>query len=144
MRIGELAGRTEIPARMLRYYEEQELLTSGRQENGYRDYQDSAVERAGQIRQLFDAGLPSRIIRDVLPCLDRLQEPGGSCGVDKATLSNVHQLLIEMEARIKTLIRNRDAITAFVRMADATVALPCAGAVPHGSPTTAHMSATRV
>lgn len=138
MRIGELAHRTGIPARMLRYYEEQELLVSGRQGNGYRYYPDSAVERAGQIRQLFDAGLPSRIIRDLLPCLDRLQEPGGSCGVDEATLSNVHQLLADMDQRIQTLIRNRDAITAFVRMADDAGALPCSAAATHALAPTAH------
>lgn len=40
--------------------------------------------------------LPSRIIRRLLPCLDRLQEPDGRCGVDEATLSNVHQLLADM------------------------------------------------
>lgn len=130
MRIGELARRTGIPARMLRYYEEQELLMSGRLQNGYRDYPGDAVERAGQIRQLFDAGLPSRIIRDVLPCLDRLREPGGRCGVDEATLLNVRQLLADMDERIATLTRNRDAITAFVRMADDAGALPCAGALP--------------
>lgn len=143
MRIGELAARTGIPARMLRYYEEQDLLVSDRQGNGYRDYPDAAVERAGQIRQLFDAGLPSRIIRDVLPCLDRLQDPGASCGVDEATLSNVQQLLVEMEERIETLIRNRDAITAFVRMADDTSARPCSGAAPHGLATAAHASGLR-
>ncbi|MEW1835674.1 MerR family DNA-binding transcriptional regulator [Microbacterium sp. NPDC079995] len=37
MKIGEVTARTGIPQRMLRYYEEQGLLTSARAGNGYRE-----------------------------------------------------------------------------------------------------------
>ena len=57
MRIGELSRRTRIPARMLRYYEEQGLLRPGREENGYRCYGPGTVELVQQIRGLLDAGL---------------------------------------------------------------------------------------
>lgn len=42
MRIGELARRTGVAARRLRYYEEQGLLSSDRSVNGYRDYDPQA------------------------------------------------------------------------------------------------------
>ncbi|MEF9982479.1 MAG: MerR family transcriptional regulator, partial [Glutamicibacter sp.] len=61
MRIGELANRTGVPTRMLRYYEEQGLITPLRLENGYRDYDEYLVERVLKIRRLLDSGVPSRI-----------------------------------------------------------------------------------
>ena len=42
MKIGKLPERTAIPTRMLRYYEEQGLLRSGRDDNGYRSYLSAA------------------------------------------------------------------------------------------------------
>lgn len=71
MRIGELSERTGTPRRLLRYYEEQGLITAARSPNGYRDYADYLVERVLQIRGLLDAGLPTRIIKQILPCLNR-------------------------------------------------------------------------
>jgi len=50
MRIGELAKRTGVPPRMLRYYEEQGLITPQRLDNGYRDYGDYLVDRVNKIR----------------------------------------------------------------------------------------------
>ena len=69
MKIGELARRTDISTRMLRYYEEQGLLTAERDDNGYRSYAESSAGQALQIRGLLDSGLTTEIIRDLLPCL---------------------------------------------------------------------------
>lgn len=70
MRIGELAERTNVPTRLLRYYEEQGLLTPDRAATGYRDYAESLVDRVVQIRGLLDAGPLTKIIKQILPCLD--------------------------------------------------------------------------
>ncbi|MET9018282.1 MerR family transcriptional regulator [Streptomyces olivaceoviridis] len=69
MRIKELSERVGVSTRLLRYYEEQGLLTPRREENGYRCYEEAAVERVRQIRDLLRAGLTTEIIREVLPCL---------------------------------------------------------------------------
>ena len=61
MRIGELARRTGTTPRLLRYYEEQGLITSARGANGYRDFDEACVDRVRQIRGLLDSGLPTRI-----------------------------------------------------------------------------------
>ena len=71
MRIGELSDRTGAPRRLLRYYEEQGLIAAGRSANGYRDYDERFVDRVLQIRGLLNAGLPTRIIKQILPCLDK-------------------------------------------------------------------------
>ncbi|MFE7069153.1 MerR family transcriptional regulator [Streptomyces sp. NPDC057620] len=69
MRIKELSERVGVSTRLLRYYEEQGLLAPRREENGYRCYEETAVERVEHIRGLLGAGLTTEIIREVLPCL---------------------------------------------------------------------------
>ncbi len=113
MRIGELAQRTNVPTRLLRYYEEQELLTPQRLPNGYRDYADGLVERVVQIRGLLDAGLPTKIIKQILPCL----ENPCSLQVADATpelIASLEQHRDQMDSRVKCLAKNRDAISAYL------------------------------
>jgi len=113
MRIGELACRTEVPARLLRYYEDQGLLTPDRAANGYRDYAADDVPRVLQIRGLIDAGVPTAIIREILPCLEdpatiRLRDPSPE------VLAALQRRRDQMDARIQCLARNRDAITRYL------------------------------
>ncbi|WP_097887170.1 MerR family transcriptional regulator [Streptomyces sp. st140] len=70
MRIGEVAAKAGVSVRALRYYEEQDLLHSTRNRGGQRQYTADAVERVGLIRRLYSAGLPSRIVREVLSFAD--------------------------------------------------------------------------
>ncbi|MDQ1051480.1 MerR family transcriptional regulator [Streptomyces sp. V4I2] len=69
MRIGELATRAGVSVRALRYYEEQNLLASERSPSGQRHYPDSAVDRVQLIQQLYAAGLSSKSIAELLPCV---------------------------------------------------------------------------
>ncbi|MFJ6001839.1 MerR family transcriptional regulator [Arthrobacter sp. NPDC092385] len=71
MRIGDIAERAGVSTRALRYYEEQGLLPADRTARGQRVYEEAAVERVQLIQQLFSAGLASRTIVDLLPCVDR-------------------------------------------------------------------------
>ncbi|GIH47666.1 MerR family transcriptional regulator [Microbispora rosea] len=74
MRIGELAARAGVSVRSLRYYEEQGLLTSTRSLSGQRHYTDDEVERVRLIQRMYGAGLSSRTIAEVLPCVDTPSE----------------------------------------------------------------------
>jgi DNA-binding transcriptional MerR regulator len=69
MRIGELAGRTGVSERSLRYYEQQGLLASDRTPGGHRDYPERAVDRVIRIQELYAAGLHSARIAELLPCM---------------------------------------------------------------------------
>jgi DNA-binding transcriptional MerR regulator len=69
MRIGELARRTGVSERSLRYYEQQNLLASQRTAGGHRDYPERAVDRVIRIQELYAAGLNSRTIARILPCM---------------------------------------------------------------------------
>jgi DNA-binding transcriptional MerR regulator len=114
MRIGELSERTGTARRLLRYYEEQGLISSRRAANGYREYEEGVVDRVTQIRGLLDAGLPTRIIKDVLPCL---YEPEARyCPTTSpALIATLEQERDRMTRRIEFLTRNRDAITDYLR-----------------------------
>src|SRR3982751_1545809 len=102
MRIGELAERTNVPARLLRYYEAQGLLAPDRAANGYRDYAEGLVDRVRQIRDLLDAGVPTRIIKQIIPCLtapDAIRYPDASPEV----IEGLQRHRDQMDARIGCL-----------------------------------------
>ncbi|MGH3762607.1 MerR family transcriptional regulator [Actinophytocola sp.] len=114
MRIGDLAARTGVPTRLLRYYEEQRLLSPSRSANGYRSFDDGLVGRVTQIRGLLDAGVPTRIIREILPCLD---DPC-SIHVTDATpelIADLERHRDQMDAKIQCLARNRNAISTYLQ-----------------------------
>lgn len=69
MNIGRLAQKTKTSARMIRHYETNGLLRSTRQANGYRDYDESAVNVVIRIRWLISGGLTTKTIREILPCV---------------------------------------------------------------------------
>ena len=69
MRIGELARRTGVNERLLRYYEQQGLLQPERLPSGYRVYGESDVAVVHRIRSLLAAGLSTATISQILPCL---------------------------------------------------------------------------
>jgi len=113
MRIGELAERTGVSRRLLRYYEEQGLLTPERAANGYRDYGERLVDRVQQIRGLLDSGLPTRIIKQIIPCLT---EPGTIHFPDATPemLATLEHERSHLDSRIQCLTRNRDAIATYL------------------------------
>ena len=71
MRIGELAARTDVAPRLLRYYEEQDLLHPSRALSGYREYTESDVDTVIHVRTLLAAGLSTSTIAELLPCMGR-------------------------------------------------------------------------
>ncbi|WP_029089185.1 MerR family transcriptional regulator [Brevibacterium album] len=112
MRIGELAERSGVSIRSLRYYEEQHLLTPARLPSGYRVYDEPDVLRVRRIQVLLAAGLSTRRIVRVLPCLT--QHDGGlalSCG----------DLYNELVAERDELLARMDALRASAAALDAVI-----------------------
>jgi DNA-binding transcriptional MerR regulator len=67
MKIGELAQKSSIPASTIRYYEREGLLPKAeRGANGYRVYQDGALERLEMIQLGQNLGFPLEAIRSIM------------------------------------------------------------------------------
>lgn len=69
MKVGELAARTGVSVRSLRYYEEIGLLTPRRTSANHRVYTAEHEAIVLQIQELFRAGSCSAVIHDLLPAL---------------------------------------------------------------------------
>ncbi|MET8426815.1 MerR family transcriptional regulator [Nocardia sp. NPDC004860] len=109
MRIGELARRTGVSERSLRYYEEQGLLVAARTPGGQRDYPELAVDRVIHIQELFAAGLNSKKIFEILPCM---RDTDGGAN-ERATPELVDELRAErdrIDRTIADLLRSREVL----------------------------------
>lgn len=110
MRIGELAQRTGVTTRALRYYEEQNLLAAERSHSGQRHYEEAAVDRIHLIRRLYAAGLSSKTIAELTPCV-----------IDgKATPELLQRLTTErdqLDRHIAELARTRDRLDSVIASA---------------------------
>ena len=118
MRIGEVAQRSGVSTRSLRYYEEQGLLTSERTGGGQRHYPDGAVERVLLIQQLYAAGLGSRAVVELLPCVHT--------GI--ATPEMIARLITErdrIDHQVHDLTRTRDRLDGVIDAATRSAAAPC-------------------
>lgn len=109
MRIGELAAATGVSVRSVRYYEEQGLLRTHRTPAGHRRYTLHDVDRVVRIQQLYAAGLCSRVIAALLPCLHApAQERTGHL---ETRLAQEKQRL---EAAVREAVRDRDTLEEVV------------------------------
>ncbi|WP_174188668.1 MerR family transcriptional regulator [Nocardia barduliensis] len=116
MRIGELAERTGVSERSLRYYEQQGMLASDRTPGGHRDYPERAVDRVIHIQELLAAGLTSKKIARILPCM-RDADGGPS---ESATPALVAELRTERERITRTiddLVRSREVLDEVIERA---------------------------
>lgn len=68
MHISELSRKTGVSLRSLRYYEEKELLSPDRQNNGYREYRETDIERVRLIQMYFSLGLTVKEIMSFFQC----------------------------------------------------------------------------
>ncbi|MGH2654095.1 MAG: heavy metal-responsive transcriptional regulator [Actinomycetota bacterium] len=104
MRIGELARRTRIPTKTIRYYEGIGLLPDPpRTSSGYRDYEPTAERRLSFIRAAQSVGLSLGEIREILAFRDRGERP---C---EHVRSLIEQQAADLSARIAALeVMRRD------------------------------------
>jgi DNA-binding transcriptional MerR regulator len=110
--IGELAQRTGVSQRSLRYYEQQGLLSAERDMHGYRRYGPDSVHTVARIRALLRAGLSTDVIRGVLPCV------GGGDPVEMdlcpELVRTIRRELAEMDARIGEMQCRRSTLARYL------------------------------
>lgn len=102
MRIGELATRSGVPVKTIRYYEGIGVLANpARTASGYRDYDQAAVDRLAFVRAAQALGLKLGEIRQVMALRDRGETP---C---THVVDLLERRATEIEGRIAELIRLR-------------------------------------
>ncbi|MDQ2814506.1 MAG: MerR family transcriptional regulator [Actinomycetota bacterium] len=114
MRIGELAAQTGASVRALRYYEEQGLLSPQRTASAQRTYSADSVERVRLLRRLYSAGLTSKIIASLLPCVDT-----PSAAVTRETMDIMRREHARIGAQVIELIATRDDLAYLIDAAAA-------------------------
>ncbi|QQQ77305.1 MerR family transcriptional regulator [Saccharothrix sp. 6-C] len=105
MRIGDLAARAGVSVRSLRYYEEQGLLSSTRSAGGQRHYTEDDVERVAFVQRLYAAGLSSRTITELLPCIDSPSDENSDAAMERMAKERDR-----LSDHIQELLRTRDAL----------------------------------
>jgi DNA-binding transcriptional MerR regulator len=77
---------------------------SSRSDSGQRQYPDSAVDRVDLIQQLYAAGLPSKTIVELLPCVETGE-------VTPELLDRLSAERDRIEQQIDSLANTRDRLT---------------------------------
>ncbi|MFD2796348.1 MerR family transcriptional regulator [Promicromonospora vindobonensis] len=110
MIIGELSARSGVSPRSLRYYEAQGLVTSTRTANGYRHFDEDAVEVVRTVRTMFQLGFSREMVLAILPCAT-----GQHDEVDRdAVRGSVAAMRDDIDERIQELSTTREALTQFL------------------------------
>ncbi|RZT07753.1 DNA-binding transcriptional MerR regulator [Mycobacterium sp. BK558] len=108
MRISEVSARTGVPATTLRYYESIGLLTPGREGNGYRSYDESAVQRLDFVDAAKELGLELPEIHVLLNLAD-----SGTCTAVRDALSPVlNEQLAKVQDGLARMNRLHDHLVA--------------------------------
>lgn len=97
MKISEVAARSGVPSSTLRYYERLGILAARRSPNGYRDFDESHLERLDFIASAKRLGLELPEIRHLLDLADE-----GTCTGVKAAMQ---PLLAEQIAAVERQLR---------------------------------------
>ncbi|SHF84521.1 MerR family transcriptional regulator [Streptoalloteichus hindustanus] len=113
MRIGELARETGVSPRLLRYYEEQGLLLTYRAGSGHRRYAEDAPGVVHNIRALLAAGLPTAVIRQMLPCVE-----GPGPELQSCAAGTLREQLSGLENKISALQNARAALATIIAAAE--------------------------
>lgn len=115
MRIGEPSERTGASTRALRHYESQGLLLPPRSANRYRDYHESAITRVQIIRTLISAGLTTKTILQVLPCVDLIGGQAVPCADLKSELQQERARLGRQLSDLSDSVQILDTVIAQAR-----------------------------
>ncbi|MDI3417623.1 heavy metal-responsive transcriptional regulator [Streptomyces luteolus] len=123
MRIGDLATRSGLTTKTIRYYEQAGLMPDPpRTSGGYRDYPPAAEPRLAFIRDAQHAGLTLAEIRGVLALRDSGEAPCGH------VTDLINQHLDEIKRRMAELRKTRTALRDLAQRAAETDPQSCSDA----------------
>lgn len=114
MTIGDLARRTGVTTKAVRYYESLGLLTPERLPNGYRVYDLDDVRLVEEIKSLRRLGIPVERTRPFLECL-----ASGSLHSDEcpSSLASYRDVIEDLTERIEELSSKRSTLIQALHVA---------------------------
>ncbi|MFC4044748.1 MerR family DNA-binding protein [Dactylosporangium siamense] len=92
-------------------------MASHRTAGGHRHYQPDAPTTVTRIRTLLAAGLPTRVIQELMPCF-----VGDAGELQPCVLDHLRAQLAELDSRMADLARARAALGAIVASTTGTPA----------------------
>jgi MerR family transcriptional regulator, copper efflux regulator len=123
MRIGELAARTGLTVKALRFYEQAGVLPEpARRSSGYRDYDNEALPRLRFIKAAQAAGLTLAEVRTIIA----VREASGPPCQHVTALLDAHAA--DLDARIAELTALRAEVQQLRRRASTLDAATCSPA----------------
>lgn len=109
MNIGEVARRSGLPAKTIRYYEDIGLIRPMRGENGYRAFRESDLHKLAFLGRARALGFPIEECRALLGLYEDAQRESAQV----KTIAEEH--LAAIDARIGQLQAMRETLSHLVR-----------------------------
>ena len=108
MNIGKAAHKSGLSAKTIRYYEDIKLVVADRQENGYRDYADSDLQRLTFLKRARSFGFSVEDCRELL----RLYQDDHRDSADVKRLAM--ERLADLEEKAREIARLKATLTGLV------------------------------
>ncbi|SFR44721.1 Cu(I)-responsive transcriptional regulator [Yoonia tamlensis] len=109
MNISQVAARTGLPAKTIRYYEDIGLVTPDRRPNGYRDFTQNDAHKLGFLGRARALGFSIDDCRNLLT----LWEDKSRASADVRSIAREH--LDEIDAKIAGLTAMRHTLAELVQ-----------------------------
>ena len=107
LRIGQLAGKTDVHIETLRFYERKGLLTAGERTNkGYRLYDTDDVSRVRFIKEAQKLGFSLREVMELLEL--KLDRKSRCADVEKRARAKIDEIDFKIQSlqKIKAVLKN--------------------------------------
>jgi len=108
MNIGDVAARTGLPTKTIRYYEDIGLVTPQRDANGYRRFREADMHKLGFVGRARALGFSIEECRDLLALYE--DEDRASADVRQIAIGHLE----EIERKITALSDMRDTLKSLV------------------------------
>ncbi len=104
MNVGEAAKRCGLPVKTIRYYEEIRLVVPGRQDNGYRAYDEADVHKLRFLQRARSLGFSIDDCRSLLSLYEDTSRASADVkAIAQARLADIRRKIDELESLHATL-----------------------------------------
>ena len=109
MKIGDAAEQSGLPVKTVRYYDEIQLVSPGREESGYRAYSESDVHRLQFVSRSRSLGFSLEDCRHLLSLYEDQSRASSSVKqIVQEKLKEVDRKIEELQGLRKTLVHLSD------------------------------------